>query len=181
VVENSLIYSNRTTNAGYSPQSAGIDLWGGEVVNCTIAYNETANAASGGGIYWHGGGTVTNCIVYFNTAGGVANDYDGDPATNKIAYSCASDVTDGFQGNITADPEMTALNPADLLNQDFQLISGSPCIDTGVNLASITNDYILAFRPFDGDAVPGAIHDMGAYEFSGAAPAPAAGIVVTIR
>ena len=41
---------------------------------------------------------------------------------------------------------------------DLQLQSGSPCINAGTNIASVTDDYLEVSRP------QGGAWDMGAYE-----------------
>jgi hypothetical protein len=48
---------------------------------------------------------------------------------------------------------------------DYHLQAGSPCIDTGTDTGAPNEDIEGNLRPIDGDIIPGAITDMGAYEF----------------
>ena len=109
--------------------------------NCTIA-NNISNAI------WNISGQpveMENCIVWGNQ--GVT-----------VLSSCTAQFSNiqgglpGF-GNITNDPMFV---DSDML--DYQLIPGSDCIDSGVTIASITNDCIGNPRPL------GLGYDMGAYE-----------------
>jgi hypothetical protein len=45
------------------------------------------------------------------------------------------------------------------------LLPASPAIDTADPAITQTKDQRLAFRPVDGDVIPGAISDIGAYEY----------------
>lgn len=111
-----------------------------EYLNSTIAYNGAVGIA--------GGSTpvLESCIVW------------GHSDTQVVDHATATfcDIQDGFPGafNITNDPLF-----ANAALMDFQLLEGSPCIDTGASLASVTNDCIGNPRPYDGG------WDMGAYEF----------------
>ena len=99
---------------------------------------------------------LQNCIVWGHLAYQVTN-------TATIQFS---DIQGGAAGpfNITNNPSF--LNPAGL---DYQLAAGSPCIDMGMTLLSVTNDCIGAPRPI------GTNWDMGAYEF---VPEPATALVM---
>ena len=127
------------------------------VENCTSVSNRAQVA--GGGFASIDGGTTLNTILWMNSS----------PAGSNVALwgsgavfdSCDSGPRLSGTGNLAVDPVF--LNAA---KGNWRLRAGSPCIDTGTNLtASVTNDLDGLARPIDGDAVPGACHDMGAYEF----------------
>jgi len=117
-------------------------------------------AGNGGGIYLSGTaiGEVLNSIVYAEAANGIMVDgsatftgtynnlYDNSPAN----YSGTTDVT-GTNGNIAVDPTFTSYtNDGNPYNDDWTLLVGSPCIDTG-NPAGNYND------------ADGSLNDMGAF------------------
>ena len=89
---------------------------------------------------------MESCIVWGNSGEFVLS--------NCVAEF--SDIQGGWPGpfNITNDPMF-----ADYGALDYQLLDGSPCIDVGASLASVTNDCIGTPRPY------GIRWDMGAYEF----------------
>lgn len=66
-------------------------------------------------------------------------------------------------GNIDANPQFVSAT-------DFQLQPSSPSIDKGDPGAGLTNDYLGALRPVDGDANGTAVRDQGAYEYQPPAP-----------
>jgi len=134
------------------------------MINCTIASNVAPAGATAGGFY-RTAGVITNCIIYGNSGGGGVQ-YNG--AAAAAWYSCAPELTHGSQGNITNNPLFTAA-----AGDDFTLGSGSPCIDTGTNLAWTVNDLDLA-----GDSrLQNSIVDMGCYEST---PAGGGGDIGTI-
>jgi hypothetical protein len=111
-----------------------------EYLNSTIAYNGTVGIA--------GGSTpiLESCIIW------------GHSDTQVIDHATATfcDIQGGFPGafNITNDPLFA--NAAGL---DLQLLEGSPCINAGASIVSVTNDCIGNPRPYD------TRWDIGAYEF----------------
>ena len=116
------------------------------LVNCTVVKNYTINDNYPSGV---SGCNLTNCIVAYNRG--------GDIVYSRSAYTCSPSKQPG-EGNIAADPQFV-----DLDGGDFHLQFGSPAIDTGTNLAQITDDLDGNPRPQDGNNL-GAFHDMGCYE-----------------
>jgi hypothetical protein len=121
------------------------------ITGCTF-YGNTAD--HGGAIYnYDSSATVSNCILWADSA----------PDGPEIYGDCTvsySDVEGGFAGagNIDADPCF-----ADAGGDDFHLLDGSPCIDTGDPAYSPAPDET------DIDRQPrqmGLNVDMGADEFS---------------
>lgn len=139
------------------------------VVQSTISGNQVSGTGDGGGIFRSAGGVVTNSIIYFNTkAGGAASDVVTGGSEASFRFCCASDLINDptGTGNITGDPFFK--NPS---GGDYTLGIGSPCIDTGTNLADVVSDLDGAFRPTDGSGGGTPRNDIGAYE----APDPGAG------
>lgn len=95
--------------------------------------------------------------------------------TREMAYAGAtvsnSNIQGGYPGvgNINQDPKF--VHPWDGNTADLYLLPDSPCIDRGDNQSAqgIHADLDGNIRIWDGDDVPGAVVDMGAYEY-GAPP-----------
>ncbi len=111
----------------------------------------------------------------------IANSIVANGTENGAAGNCGGTFTNGgnnvdFNGGdcgfaITTNPNLGALTGSP---QYFPLTSGSSAIDTGSNAICLTptttnNDAQngLAIRPINGDAVPGAVCDIGSYEAPG--------------
>jgi parallel beta-helix repeat protein len=135
------------------------------IVNCTFVNNSVADGCGGGafftwGIPGDGPVTLVNCIFWGNTASG---------GGKQLYISCDANVSycdiqdkdgsglgiSGFtvnlgDGIIDQDP---------LLDGDFRLQTGSPCIDAG------DSDSVLFDKDLDGNArIAGGSVDVGAYE-----------------
>jgi len=136
VLYNCAVYGNAATFGG--------GTYADKLFNCTVSGNSATN--NGGGVCY---GELTNCIVYYNTAGTSNNIYRG-----KAGYCCTTPDPGGI-GNITNEPAFV-----DYLNGNYLLTSISPCINVGNNTYA-TNATDLAGKPriIDG------IVDIGAYEF----------------
>jgi hypothetical protein len=119
--------------------------------NCTI----TGNSASGDG-GGATGGTLANCLIYFNTASTSTN-----VSGSSLSYCCTTPWQTG-EGNITNEPSFV-----DWANGDLRLRYGSPCIDAGTNLTAsgITTDILGTPRPLDGNWDGTNAFDIGAYEY----------------
>jgi hypothetical protein len=161
------------------------------VTNCTFSGNLAA--INGGGILLDSrisSATVTNCILWGNSAPSGAQIYDYGTSSTIVSYS---DVEGGWAGatNIAEDPLFKDADGADDIigteDDDLRLSAYSPCIDAGGNssvaadAADLDGDGDTAEPiPFDldgnarffddpvtydtGSGTP-PIVDMGAYEF----------------
>ena len=154
--------------------NGGGGAFGGTLYNCTLtgnsAYGYTAPAvvgrmaarsttarspatrprlprAGGGGAF---GGTLYNCIVYYNTASNGPNFSGG-----TLNYCCTTPLPDGGAGNITNAPMF-----AYLAGGNLRLLSNSPCVNAGTN-----QDWMVDAVDLDGrQRIIGGVVDMGAYE-----------------
>jgi uncharacterized repeat protein (TIGR01451 family) len=157
------------------------------LTNNTI-WGNTANN-SGGGAYLlfdssSSIATIYNNIIYNNTAEqGTGDDlFVNNRALNDIGATTElfnNDITDydigpvavvGGATNIDAPPLFVDTNLTLRPEPNPQLQASSPAIDTGDNTAPGAPgfDFEGDARPFDGDAVPGAVIDIGMDEYTGA-------------
>jgi hypothetical protein len=127
--------------------SSGGGAYDGTLNNCTLTGNF---ASSGGGSY---NGTLNNCISWGNTlASGVTNNYVG----GAFIYSCTTPLPSDT-ANLSSAP-MFRLPAA----WDFRLLSGSPCLNMGINAYAFgAMDLLGNARIQDGKV------DIGAYEGAG--------------
>lgn len=166
-LRNCLIVSNSAKTDG-----GGIWCEAGTIESCTIVTNRagTGGTGIGGGICMDAApGSVTglNNIVYFNIAASGGDNFTNIQGNANLSYSCVFPAVTGT-GNITGDPLL-----ADLAGGDYRLSNSSPCIDSGLVLAWMTNACDL-----DGlDRILGGEVDMGAYEYD----ATLRGTLVVIR
>ena len=145
VLQNLLVHSNG---------SIGLRIRGGSA--STKVYNNTVYNNTGNGIQCDPGATSTdikNNIVYANAGGGA----------NNLVNNCSATVAT----NLTTPAPMFVNAPTDLKLKD-----GSPAIDQGTTLASVTIDY-------DGAPRPQGAQDIGAYERAQGTPpmAPGPGVL----
>jgi len=111
-------------------------------------------SAGGGGAR---GGTLNNCVVYFNTATNGANFYQ-DEWSGPLNYCCTMPMPTNGVGNITNEPAFVETNGW----SNLRLQSNSPCINAG------NNSCVTTSTDLDGNPriVSGSV-DIGAYEFQG--------------
>ncbi|MEA3475735.1 MAG: choice-of-anchor Q domain-containing protein, partial [Candidatus Cloacimonadota bacterium] len=157
-------------------ETSGIGVYNGFydkgpiLINCTICDNSNCSK----GVInqtWRTNVTLINCILRNPAEDEIWFYYQGDPNTVTISYTNIEDsiyaintnnngTIKWLEGNIDEDPIFV-----DTLNNNYQLLQGSPCIDagtpdtTGLNLPP----YDLAGNPrIFNDTI-----DMGAYEWQG--------------
>jgi len=164
-LRNCLIVSNYCGNIGIEPLhnrvAGGVVQESGSMEFCTIMGNWSVSELAGG--LSLSGGSVSNCIVYFNynpvlQALDHRNSWNTYKTGGTMVYSCTTPAVTGT-GNIPADPQF-----ANRLTQDCHLLPGSPCLDTATNVTSLTTDLDGNPRMRDGDRNGTNRPDMGAYE-----------------
>ncbi|OGV64351.1 MAG: hypothetical protein A2498_05495 [Lentisphaerae bacterium RIFOXYC12_FULL_60_16] len=164
---NSIIARNQATQTGQirpgATRGAGIALLGGRVEHCTITRNWGDRWGWGDGLY-QTAGEVFNSIAFHNFNDTVTN-YTADHVNllqtgGTFGFSCTTN-TFGLSGtsNVIGDPGFISR-----LTGNYRLSPGSPCIDTGTNLASIASDLDGNPRSRDGNGDAASVPDMGAYE-----------------
>lgn len=166
IVRNCIIAFNKSTNTGSnykidsnSSGGGGVAIYGGTVENCTF-YGNTSSSATRCDELSMGDGTVRNCIFVGTD---VTPENDVYKRRGTATYCLFRTEVDG-DGNITGDAKLK--NPA---GGRFELLYGSPCIDTGMEIAAVATDFAGTVRPVDGNGSGMAEYDIGAYEmdFSG--------------
>jgi len=141
--------SNSIFNGNFAQSRGGgiyCDLDSDPVIeNCLLTNNEAA--VSGGMRVRSSHATVVNSIFWENldnSGNGEAAQITLSSGTINLDFSCVAGLTGGLGGtaNIALDPQFA--NPlgsdatAGTLDDDFDLIPGSPCVDTG-DAASVPN------------------------------------------
>ena len=164
IVEKCLISGNSGKN---KTSGLGVRVAGGTVRNCVITGH--SGYVVGAGAYVSSG-SLLNCTVYGNSsrldaAGGSGVHQEGGTVKNVLAYGNGDGSTPGFRTTGGTAANNLVDNPfyVDAANGDYTLLAGSPAIDAGETIASISDDYAGTARP------QGAAYDIGAYEFTGAA------------
>jgi predicted outer membrane repeat protein len=151
--------------------------WGtASLTNCSFSDNSAADR--GGAMYYRtASSTLTNCIVWGNTAlqgEEIYFEHFENPATMTVGYCDirggqggiyveAGNILNWGDGNINSEPQFV-----DSSNGDYRLSAGSPCVDEGDN-GSVPPDVCDLdgnVRIYDGDNDGEPVVDMGAYELS---------------
>lgn len=140
------------------------------LTNVTFTDNSItpANPQYGGAIFNFSTSTVTitNTILWGNSVPQLTN----SSATATISYSdvqggCSSIPGTTCSNSIDANPLLNALANNGGFTQTQALSANSPAIDTGDSLNCPSKDQRGYYRPINGDSIPGARCDMGAYEY----------------
>lgn len=131
------------------------------LLNCTISGNN-ALTGNGGGMYnQNSSPVITNSIIWGNSDG-----IDNNSSNPVITYSLVQGTQGGTNGNLagTVNPLFTdapGYTTAPFTNGNYQLLTGSLCINSGNNAALSVNDTTdLA----GGRRIVGGTVDLGAYE-----------------
>lgn len=147
-------------NNAYHDKGGGVLCWdhsNATITGCTIAGNKAKFA--GGGIYFYGGSpTLTNSILWGNTANSIPQQIEtGGGSSLSVSYC---DVEGGWSGTGNKN-----INPlfVDDVNGDYHLSPNSPCIEAG------NPNYSPYLEEWDIDGEPrvmGNCIDMGSDEIS---------------
>jgi len=154
------------------------------LTNCSFSCN---SAESYGGGIWNfesSSPTLTNCILWSDSADDSGNEIYNEINSFPIVRYCNIEDSRGSDtgwnnilgidggGNIDADPLFVDESyPGSTVKTecDLHLQAGSPCIDSGSNMAlvDVTTDFEGDYRILDGDNDGTDTVDMGADEFLG--------------
>jgi hypothetical protein len=159
IFENCLFVDNSATASG---GDGGVLIYHGDTStavfeNCTMVGNKAYDI--GAALYGDRTGTnifATNCVIYANidSSDGSTNNYNDKVI---ISYSLTTPMPPTGESNIIAAPEFVG-------NGSYLLKWGSPGIDQGMTISSITDDLDGNSRPVDGSRIGVALYDMGCYE-----------------
>ena len=117
------------------------------ITNCTFSGN---SANHGGGIYnCYSSPEISNCILWDNNAPNGQEIYDSGTSSPSVTYcDIDQDGYAGSNGNIRQHPLFV-----DLANGDLHLQQGSPCIDGGDPVETLTADYTAGGVVLEVDSV----------------------------
>ena len=167
-ITNCIIARNRTENTGALCGGGGIGCYNSSspvLTNCTI-YGNTTVAQGGAIICTSSSATVVNSILWGNSADESLDQiylYSGSSIDIRHSNVQQGGAAYPGMGNINANPVFE--NPA---SNNFHLLPGSPCIDTGSNTAFglPPRDFERDLRILDGDDDGTSTVDMGVDEFT---------------
>ncbi len=177
LLANNLITGNSYTNGftGSGVRAGGLLISGGTpmVINNTIVDNSlsapgaVASGALGAGIWIASGDVILeNNIVADNNAsadgGGAVGGISKTGGSASLDYNCVYGNQGSNYAGVSAGSHGISVDPGfvDAASGNYQVVSGSPCIDTGSNTAPALMSKDLTDQP----RVVGASVDMGAYE-----------------
>ncbi len=147
LLQNCLICCNTGQYAG----AIYFNSTGGTIDGCTIVSNTSTQVDFPGAIFFNGGGTVRNSIVYGNKASG---GYLNWRNAGSWSYSCTY-PTPGGTANTTNNPMFVNFSGG-----DYRLQKGSDCLNTGTNQTWMNGTFDL----LGNSRISGLRVDMGAYE-----------------
>lgn len=162
-VRDSTISGNSASSSSAIRITAGTAL----IENTTIAFNPAGAGNATIGRFSAGTATIRNSIIWGNST----PQADADSAAaitiaNSIVQGgCPANVTCTAGTIIDADPLLDIAAEDHGSTPTHPLFPGSPAIDAGNPLTCTDEDQRGVARPQDGDAVAGAVCDLGAYEF----------------
>jgi hypothetical protein len=181
-VENTVIESKTTTTAlfVFGNSANNVAMTADHVTAVSAGGNAAAFSAQVGAFTGNASMTVQNSIArnygatYLRQAQAASANGNADMTirySNTHPTGLDTSTGDGTlstaTGNIDADPQFTSATA-------FSLKPGSPSIDAGDAAAGgLTQDFVKALRPVDGNADGTAVRDQGAYEYQPPAPPPA--------
>jgi hypothetical protein len=166
IIENNLLLGNFAPRGGAISYSNAV-FRNNTVVGNTALYHGGGLWQVGNSPYLPAGGSITNCIIWGNTAPLGPQIHESVAPT----YSFIEGWTEGGEGNRSGDPRFVDPDGADndpntFEDNDYRLLATSPCIDAGIN-----EDWMAIATDLDGRPriLLGATSltvDMGAYELT---------------
>ena len=183
VINNCIIASNTTGNGGPGGpgdggdggNGGGIHAYSVIITNCTIANNQAGSGGiagelgsdgtdgQGAGVFADSTTIIANCIVWDN----LTDQVFGHDCANVSYCDIEDSICEGINGNISTDPLFVDSDgpdndPNTWEDNDYHLLPGSPCIDTGdPNYVADPNETDLDGNP----RITNGRIDMGAYEY----------------
>lgn len=164
-IRNNVLFSDGTAT------DSGIKIGIKRIKDIKIYNNVIHNFEKGVGIGYYSGGFVDDFFIKNN----IFSNISGYHVSNKVTASSFTLVVENnlydttpnmYRANdnnaVIGDPKF--VNPS---TYDFHFLEGSPAIDAGLTIPSVTIDYDHNPRPMDGDGVGGAQYDIGPFEFTG--------------
>jgi len=134
------------------------DLYRGDRPGVQLHHHREYNHQPRGGVYCFEGGLIAGSIVLSNNASFSVSNWHRNDANAVFSYNCSMPLLPGI-GNITNDPRFV-----DAVATNFQLLYGSPCIDSVFGIAAGPDlDGVLC--PQDGNYDGTNDYDMGCYEY----------------
>jgi hypothetical protein len=170
---------NVTISGNSSLHGGGIYAYGPSSISmnhCTVAEN-TGTGINLGYAYVDNPGSIFvshNTILASSNFGGTCILQN---SITDLGYNLSSDHSCGFMAGtpyhdlIDTNPALGSLQDNGGLTQTMALLWGSSAVDRADPASMLAKDQRLAFRPINGDVtwgdiVPGAVPDIGAYEYA---------------